>query len=294
MIKRCVVAPDGYVLIGLDADSLEDKISALTTKDPNKLAVYEKGLDGHCFNTFHYFREQMPDIEDTIESINSIADKYPVLRQDSKSPTFLMTYLGGIRAMMRQFGFTYEKAESMYNRYHQAYSVSIKFIADKIDIAREDGYVTCAFGLRLRTPLLHSTRYASKSTLPYAARKEEKTASNALGQSWCMLTSRNANDMDRRIKRDKMEHNVKLCMLIHDALYYYVKKDLKVIKYVNDNLVDCFEWQDHPEIYHDMVKLSGTMSIFYPTWNEEIKIPKRSNILEISEAIKEGMNKYKS
>jgi DNA polymerase-1 len=40
LIKMCFVAPPGWIKVGLDFASLEDKISALTTKDPQKLKVY--------------------------------------------------------------------------------------------------------------------------------------------------------------------------------------------------------------------------------------------------------------
>lgn len=40
LIKSCFKAPPGWILTGIDFSSLEDKISALTTKDPNKLKVY--------------------------------------------------------------------------------------------------------------------------------------------------------------------------------------------------------------------------------------------------------------
>lgn len=58
-IKKCIKAPQGWLLVGLDFDSLEDKISALLTKDPNKLAVYmghqvyEVEIDG----SIHHIRE---------------------------------------------------------------------------------------------------------------------------------------------------------------------------------------------------------------------------------------------
>lgn len=41
LIKSCFQAPTGYLLIGLDYSSLEDKISALLTKDTNKIKVYQ-------------------------------------------------------------------------------------------------------------------------------------------------------------------------------------------------------------------------------------------------------------
>lgn len=40
LIKYCFQAPDGWLFAGADFNSLEDYISALTTKDPNKLRVY--------------------------------------------------------------------------------------------------------------------------------------------------------------------------------------------------------------------------------------------------------------
>ena len=49
------------------------------------------GYDGHALRAYVYFGDQMPDIQNTVESINSISDKkhpHYHLRQDSKSPTF--------------------------------------------------------------------------------------------------------------------------------------------------------------------------------------------------------------
>ena len=51
-----------------------------------------QGYDGHCLRAFTYFADEMPDIENTVESINSIKKKYPVQRQDSKPGTFALTY----------------------------------------------------------------------------------------------------------------------------------------------------------------------------------------------------------
>ena len=42
---------------------MEDRVSALLTKDTNKLAVYTDGYDGHCLRAYSYFKNKMPDIE---------------------------------------------------------------------------------------------------------------------------------------------------------------------------------------------------------------------------------------
>ena len=43
--------------------ALEDRISALTTKDKNKIKVYLEHYDGHCLRAYSYFGDQMPDIQ---------------------------------------------------------------------------------------------------------------------------------------------------------------------------------------------------------------------------------------
>ena len=58
-IKSCFQAPPGWLFCGLDFASLEDRISALTSKDPNKLKVYtghlifEVNIDG----VIHHIRD---------------------------------------------------------------------------------------------------------------------------------------------------------------------------------------------------------------------------------------------
>lgn len=61
--KYMFVAPPGWVFIGADFNALESRIDALKTKDPNKLLIYQAGLDSHSWNAFGYWGDQMPDIQ---------------------------------------------------------------------------------------------------------------------------------------------------------------------------------------------------------------------------------------
>jgi DNA polymerase-1 len=81
-IKRCFKAPKGYLMVGADFSSLEDRISALLTKDPNKLSVYSEGFDGHALRAYAYFKNQMPDIVEEIAKAELPGKFYKITHDD--------------------------------------------------------------------------------------------------------------------------------------------------------------------------------------------------------------------
>lgn len=288
LIKECVVAPPNWLLTGADFASLEDRISALTTKDPNKLKVYIDKFDGHCLRAYAYFGDKMPDIEvDSAFSINSIADNplYKQLRQDSKAPTFLLTYGGTWHGLVNNCGFSEAKAKDIEAKYHELYVVSDQWVAGKIEQAAKDGYVTVAFGLKVRTPLLAKTVLNLKVT-PYEAQAEARTAGNALGQSYGLLNNRAAIEYRTRLMASPYKLDVMPIMQIHDAQYHLIKKNIKLLEWHNNNLIECMEWQELPEIQHDQVGLGGELSVFYPNWKEETKLPNKATIEQIKQCFK--------
>lgn len=289
LIKSCFQAPPGWLFIGLDFASLEDRISALTTKDPNKLKVYTDGYDGHCLRAFTYYGEQMPDIIDTVESINSIESLYAALRGESKAPTFALTYQGTYHTLMKNCGFSKDKAMMIEARFKELYKVSIDWVASKLNQAAKVGYITGAFGLRVRTPLLHQVIRGTSKT-PYEAEAEGRSAGNALGQSWCLLNNRASFEFMNRVRHSEHRTAIRLSAHIHDAQYMMIKEDLNLLMYVNEHLVKAVQWQDHPDIYHDDVKLGGELSIFFPTWKQEIVIPNGANAESILEIIDNALN----
>lgn len=294
LVKSCFQAPPGWIFTGLDFNSLEDRISALTTKDPNKLKVYTEGYDGHSYRAYYYFSDQMPDIDpDSVDSINSIQDKYGDLRQESKSPTFALTYQGTYITMVKNLGWSEEKAKAVEAAYHEMYKVSTKWVSDKLNQASKDGYVTLAFGLRLRTPLLAQVIRGTSRT-PYEAEAEGRTAGNALGQSWCLLNTRAGIEFMNRVRSSKHRLSIKPCAHIHDAQYYLVRDDVDAILFTNKYLVKAVQWQEDPAIAHDEVKLGGEFSLFWPTWNDEIAIPNGATENQVFEIVERAMNQRSS
>jgi DNA polymerase I len=286
LIKDCFQAPKGWLMLGADFNSLEDYISALTTRDPNKMKVYLDGYDGHCLRAFSYFPEKLPGIVDTVASINSIANVFPEVRQDSKGPTFALTYQGTWRTLMKKLGFPEDRAKAIEAGFLDLYKVSIQWVQDKLDKAGNDGYVTLAFGLRLRTPLLGKTIRGHRTT-PYEAEKEGRTAGNALGQSYSLLNNRAANEFWGKVWNSPFRYDIKPIALIHDAIYPLVRDDYDVVTWVNRELIKSMQWQELPEIQHDTVKLGAELSVFWPSWKYELKLPNDATTQQIRDLCKE-------
>lgn len=190
---------------------------------------------------------------------------------------------------MNNCGFTALMAQQIYDRYQEMYRVSIEWVDKRLQQATIDGYVTVAFGLRVRTPLLKQVVRGTSAT-PYEAEAEGRSAGNAMGQSWCMLNSRAASEFLGKVRKSKHALDIRPCAHIHDAQYFMFRDDMDVILYANEHLVKAVQWQDHPEIWHDEVKLGGELSLFYPTWKEELVIPNNASPDKIMSLIHDSLN----
>jgi DNA polymerase-1 len=284
-IKKCFAAPEGWLFVGSDFSSLEDRISALVTKDPNKLKVYLDGYDGHSLRAYSYFGSEMPDIDgSSVQSINSISTRYPQFRQLSKAPTFALTYAGTYITLMKNCGFDEKTAKNIEKQYHDLYSISDQWTADRLSEAERNGFVELAFGLRLRTPLIKQT-LLNKRVTPIQAQAEARTAGNALIQSYGLLTNRAGNAFMEKVWNSEYKNDIKQVAAIHDALYYLIKKDPEVIKFTNDNLIKEMEWQELDAIKHNEVKLGAELDIFYPDWSNPITLPNNASINNIKELL---------
>ena len=294
IIKKCFIAPAGYLFCGADFNSLEDYISALTTRDKNKLAVYERGFDGHCLRAAYYFRDQLPHIDlDDPKSVNSIKKEFPQLRQDSKSPTFALTYQGTSHTLVNNLGFDPEKAEAIEKNYHILYKESDDYIQSRLQQASKDGYTDVAFGLRVRTPLLSQVVFGS-AKMPFEAAAEGRTAGNAMGQSYGLLNNRAAVEFWQKVWASKYRYDILPVALIHDAIYPLIRDDVEVVEWANRELIKSMQWQELPEIQHPTVKLGAALDIFWPDWSNPTTLPNNADQDTIRSICKKAKEQYET
>ena len=292
LIKECFQAPPSWLFAGADFNSLEDMISALTTKDPNKLKVYTDGFDGHALRAVSYFPEELAHIDPTDpKSVNTLKKLDHPLRQESKAPTFLLTYGGTYHGMMNNLGWEKEKSQAIEKSYHDLYQVSDQYIQDRLHQAAKDGYVEVAFGLRVRTPLLKQVMFGS-SKMPYEAAAEGRTAGNAMGQSYGLLNNRAALDFMQKVWVSKYRYCIKPVALIHDAIYILIKDDVETVAWANVELIKSMQWQDLAEIQHPTVKLGAALDIFWPNWAKATTLPNNADHATIKQLCNETKKEF--
>lgn len=221
--------------------------------------------------------EEITQREFNVHHVNSIGTLYKELRNKSKAPTFALTYAGTHHTLMKNCGFSKEEALQIEQNYHDLYQTSDKWVANKLAQACKDGYVTLAFGLKLRTPLLAKSILKTRVTLNQAE-KEARTAGNAIsGQSYGMLTNRAMIAVMKRVWDSEYRFAIHPCAMIHDALYFIVEEDADCIQWFNEVLIEEMQWQNLPELIHDSIHLGAELELFHPNWGTPIVIPNHAN-----------------
>ena len=267
LIKKCF-RHKTKLFGGADFASLEDRADALLTKDSNKIKVYTDNYDGHCLRAYGYFGEQMEGIDpESVESINSIKDAYPQFRQDSKAPTFALTYAGTFKTLMTNCGFSRDVAISIETNYHKLYIESDEWKNRQLVKIQENGYATVAFGLRVRCPALAKTKGTPLDMLASHEAAESRTVGNAIGQSYGMLTNRAFMAVMARVRDSKFRGMILPVCQIHDAMYFVFEEDLELVEFLNNAVSEEMRWQDDPAIAHPKVGLEGELDLFLGGWH---------------------------
>ena len=252
------------------------------------------GFDGHALRAVTYFRDQLPDIDPSDpKSVNKLKKDDHPLRQDSKAPTFLLTYGGTFHGLMNNLGWEMDKAKAIEKGYHDLYVVSDEYVQKRLQQASKDGYVDVAFGLRVRTPLLSQVLFNGPK-MPYEAAAEGRTAGNAMGQSYGLLNNRAAVEFMKKVWASPYRLDIMPVALIHDAIYILVRDRIDVVDWANRELIKSMQWQELPEIQHPTVKLGAALDIFWPSWAKATTIPNdadQETIIKICNATKEDLLK---
>lgn len=226
------------------------------------------------------------------EVISYCKKHFKDIRQRGKPISFACQYGGTEHTLVKNCGFSKEEASEIINNYKELFRDSEEFKKRKIEEASYKGYVEGCFGLKARTPKLRQSILGLKVT-PKEVEAESRTATNMQSQSFGMLTSRALHAFMEKVRNSPYRTKIRCANIIHDALYFLVDDDIDTVLWLNENLVKEFQWQDEPRIKHDKVHLGGEVSIFFPSWKDELSIPNncsKEELLSLVQKFKDTLN----
>jgi len=165
-------------------------------------------------------------------------------------------------------GCSLEEAEEIFNAYHNEMFPKISEFKEKIlNYVEEHNYTHIGLGCRL---------YSSNTN------KHSRTLFNSNSQFWSILTLLTINKIHTLIDEEGYTEDIKCISTIYDSIYYLVKEDSKIIKWLNDKLIPTM-CRDYLE---DQIVSNTSSCEIGKDWSNLIKISNNASIEEIKEKLK--------
>lgn len=233
-MKKCFVAPEGFVILTADFNALEDRVMASLTRDKNKCAVFTEGIDGHSLNALGYFPEEiaslMPVTGDTytdarlLHKLTDENDALKAIRQRGKNVTFGLSYGAYPPKVAATLKISLPAATAIFDNYHTVLYPGVTDYRENyvLPAAKETGKIHLGLGCYLRTN---------------NADADIRTLTNATCQFWSILTLLTINKLHKLIDRDGYTNDIQCISTIYDSIYFIVRKDPVIIKWLNDHLI---------------------------------------------------------
>ena len=162
-----------------------------------------------------------------------------------------------------------EEAEQIFNNYHNKMFPGITRYREEyvLPTAEKEGRLHLGLGCYINTD---------------NAKRDIRTISNASAQFWSILTLLTINKMHKLIDEAGLQEDIKVVSTIYDSIYFEVKEDPTIIKWLNDHLIPIMTQRF---MEGQIVDNEAELEIG-PNWAELKAISNNANIDEIKDCLK--------
>tara|TARA_R110001583_G_scaffold83631_5_gene220743 strand:+ start:33006 stop:35840 length:2835 start_codon:yes stop_codon:yes gene_type:complete len=208
--KAFVPRNENYILVAADYSQIELRIIAALSEDESMIESFKRGEDIHAATASKVFGIPLNEVT-------------RAQRGDAKAVNFGIIYGQGAFTLAQQLNKSRAEAKELIDNYYATFPKLNQFIANQVDIARENEYVETILGRRRYLKNINSQNAIVRAG-------DERNAVNAPIQG-------SAADIIKiaMIRIDKLlikgEYKSKMLLQVHDELVFDVHKDeLEILK----------------------------------------------------------------
>lgn len=149
-IRGCFEADPGGVLISADYSQIELRVLAHVAQEPVLMDIFARGEDVHTATASRVFGVSPQQID-------------PGMRSKSKMINYGIVYGLSDFGLADRLNIPRAEAKEFIDAYLQRFPRVAAFIAETVDIARQEGYVTTLWGRRRQVPELRARNFQIRS-----------------------------------------------------------------------------------------------------------------------------------
>ena len=216
IIKGCIRAPDGYVIISQDLTTAEMYYAAVLSGDANLMQVFSSGGDFHSTIAKMVFNLPCP--------VDDVKKLFPAMRQSAKAISFGILYGSGAKKVSETVTkatgeyYSLSQAQEDITAYFTKFARLKKWLKDRESFIRANGFTYSFFGRKRRLPNVFSD---DKGIAAHEVRSGINAEVQSLASDMNLL---GAMDAANEIKQKGLDANI--FMLVHDSIVVLVRKDL--------------------------------------------------------------------
>lgn len=207
--RDVVAAPPDHYILGFDLSQAELRAVAGEAGETALLEAFNRGDDVHRLTA-----ALMLDLD-----LDDVTDEH---RDLGKTYNFALLYGMSTKGLADRLGIPVEQAQVLMDKYFAGLPAIAAYMSKQIEQGKNYGYVTSRFGRKL--PI-----WEYRSDNPYIYSKGDRACVNypiqgaATGDLMKIMMVR----IHHAIRKANLADKVKMVMNIHDALEFYVHKDLE-------------------------------------------------------------------